>query len=213
MIARWPLLTALGLFGTAPCFAQIVTDGTVSPRTTAPDLDLAASLTPLSTPFDDPSDLFADLCRTATGERVTVRRSRAAPTCEQSGGAMARPASGEQAASLATWSAIIERRDAPASNRIEARIRRGETYRALGRYPDAETDLIQALKAARAEDDAMLPQEPPPYPELTLTNKNCDDQAFKRHRRLLVKAEGVQILSQRSQDGGYSLALKKSNIA
>lgn len=40
-------------------------------KVTAPDLDLTASLTPLATPFDDPDELFADLCRIATGDQAS----------------------------------------------------------------------------------------------------------------------------------------------
>jgi CHAT domain-containing protein len=76
--------------------------------------------------------------------------AQAAPTCEQPGGASVIRASAEQGAALRDWSATIARRDTPETARVEALIQRGETYRALGRYPDAEADLLQALAKSRA---------------------------------------------------------------
>ena len=76
--------------------------------------------------------------------------AQAAPTCEQPGGASVIRASAEQGAALTAWSATIARRDTPEAERVEALIQRGETYRALGRYPDAEADLLQALAKSRA---------------------------------------------------------------
>lgn len=57
---------------------------------------------------------------------------------------------GDLAADLASWTATLERREAPLSERVEALIRRGETYRGLGRWDEAEADLRLALEQARA---------------------------------------------------------------
>ncbi len=81
--------------------------------------------------------------------------AQAAPTCDKPSG-VSYPGNNEQSRALAAWTTTIKRRGAPATEIIEARIRRGETYRALGRYPDAEVDLKQAVQSARAHDHALL---------------------------------------------------------
>ncbi|MBK1694079.1 hypothetical protein CKO09_04920 [Chromatium weissei] len=80
---------------------------------------------------------------TLTAALLTAPLAPAATTCQR---ALAAPASREQAAAIATWSATIAQHSAPTAAVIEAHIRRAETYRTLGRYVDAELDLMQALK-------------------------------------------------------------------
>ncbi len=63
---------------------------------------------------------------------------------------------GDLAADLAGWSAAIERADTPAYERVEALIRRGETYRGLGRRDEAEADLRLALEQAQASGADLL---------------------------------------------------------
>ncbi|MBV5309478.1 CHAT domain-containing protein [Chromatium okenii] len=79
-----------------------------------------------------------------TAALLTAPLAPAATTCQRPAAA---PASREQAAALAAWSATIAQHSAPAAAVIEARIRRAETYRTLGRYADAEADLMTVLKS------------------------------------------------------------------
>ncbi|WP_172452710.1 CHAT domain-containing protein [Chromatium okenii] len=78
---------------------------------------------------------------------LTAPLAPAVTTCQRPAAA---PASREQATALAAWSATIAQHSAPAAAVIEARIRRAETYRTLGRYADAEADLMQALTTSNA---------------------------------------------------------------
>jgi CHAT domain-containing protein len=66
------------------------------------------------------------------------------------------PSARTPAADMAGWTATIERTDASPSARIEALIRRGETYRTAGHWGVAETDLSQALEQARLAEIELL---------------------------------------------------------
>lgn len=76
--------------------------------------------------------------------------------CDLPGSGAQSSMSAEQAAALQGWGATIARAGAPVPEVIEARVRRAEVYRALGRYADAETDLELALKAADRAESAVL---------------------------------------------------------
>jgi len=100
---------------------------------------------------------------------LTAPLAPAATTCQRPAAA---PASREQAAAITAWSATIAQHSAPATAVIEARIRRAETYRTLGRYADAEADLMLALKSPpaplfqRGEEEEQPPFEKSPQPPL-----------------------------------------------
>ncbi len=64
--------------------------------------------------------------------------------------------SGDLAFDLAGWTATIEHPDSPLPERVEALIRRGETYRSLGRWREARADLRLALEQARAIRSDLL---------------------------------------------------------
>ncbi len=79
----------------------------------------------------------------------------AATQCAQPGQTSLSP-TGEQATAIRDWSATIIHQKSNTPAAIEARIRRGEVYRSLGRYADAESDLSQAQQAANSAGQALL---------------------------------------------------------
>jgi CHAT domain-containing protein/predicted negative regulator of RcsB-dependent stress response len=154
----------------------------------------------------------------------------AATSCEQPGGGAHSSLSADQAAAIATWSATIARKDAPASAIVEARVRRADVYRALGRYPDAEADLTQALKATtpamavlRAVATQALGQIDAQQGRATLAEERLRDalaQARQLARPSLIAASanglGNALLEQgRMSDAGvaYREALAQSGRA
>ncbi|QIK38324.1 CHAT domain-containing protein [Caldichromatium japonicum] len=74
----------------------------------------------------------------------------AAPSCERAAVSALSAAGDEQTSAFGRWGAVIQDPEAPVAERIKALIERGETYRALGRYPDAERDLAEAKALASA---------------------------------------------------------------
>ncbi len=81
----------------------------------------------------------------------------AASTCETPhGSAPPVPVRGAQAAAIRAWTETIETTASADPKSIEALIRRGETYRALGRYPDAAADLLAARSAAAGRHQEVM---------------------------------------------------------
>jgi CHAT domain-containing protein len=79
-----------------------------------------------------------------------------ATTCDRSGSGASAHGLGDDSTAIGGWTATIERGAASPAAVIEARIRRGESYRALGRYEDAKSNLAEAVRAARSAGDPLL---------------------------------------------------------
>ena len=131
---------------------------------------------------------------TLTAALLTAPLAPAATTCQRPAAA---PASREQSAALAAWSATIAQHSAPAAAVIEARIRRAETYRTLGRYADAEADLMTALKSPPPPLFQRGEKEKPPFGKGGLGGFEIGQLGFSTLRATATTALGLLYAQQR----------------